>query len=273
MSTNQPGSTKGPWDIVEKPISVAGGILSITSSIVLLVISIQSQTSSWLPLILIFSTITFITAWLLIFPRIFIALKTLNPLQVSVLSLVFTGCVLFSGVYLSGVFDLDIGSPPKSYEELLKDGEQYLQQNEISRAIKAFSQAIQLNPNRSTAYAHRALALERMGDSVTAIADCEKSLHINPNGEFEHFNCGIVFTAVQAFDKAISSYTSILRVRPANGPVYYQLGRAYQLRNQQGDRDRAIANYHLCLELLGDNHEDYFSTECRKELDLLSTLP
>ena len=64
--------------------------------------------------------------------------------------------------------------------EALKQGFQYLENEEHDEAIKCFTAAIQISSGFIEAYLARAFAYDERGESDLAIADCSEVIRLNP---------------------------------------------------------------------------------------------
>ncbi len=93
-----------------------------------------------------------------------------------------------------------------SQGSLVKQGVQFLNQKDFSRAIMAFNQAVKQNPN-----------------------DPEP-----------HFILGEVYMRTNNIKGAIASFENVVRVQPDNGQAFYLLGLCYGLAGDQETAQKAI---------------------------------
>jgi len=164
-------------------------------------------------------------------------------------------------------------APEQAYQQHFEQGNIYLEQEELYRAIYEYTQAIELNPEFAEAYAQRALAIlleqeyNRTMDcgSKAAIHDAEKALALNPSidldrrlaraydfqGDCYHFNMD--------YEESIIYYTKALELDPNIGcrrpiDVYWEL--IYDSLTYH-EYDKAIEYCNKAIELnTGDN--DYY---------------
>lgn len=82
--------------------------------------------------------------------------------------------------------------PPRRQvvEDYKKSGNDYLKKKEYIKAIRMYSEAIQIDPDNPILYLNRATALMKrkyLGDSYEALRDCQKALKLDPKYVKAHF--------------------------------------------------------------------------------------
>ncbi len=173
-------------------------------------------------------------------------------------------------------------------ETLHDQGMQYSRQGKHAKAVVAFSQAIELDPdyakaynNRgvaymelgdyeqavadfdqaidlkfdplSLAYSNRGLAYAKMDDHERAIADLNQAIELDPDYARAYFNRGMVYEELGELEQAISDYSQSIAIDPrdviAAAKGYLNRGFVYA---KQGDYERAISDYSQAISLRPD---------------------
>ncbi len=115
------------------------------------------------------------------------------------------------------------------------------------KAISDFEKALQLKPQYTSVYIHRAIIWDKIGDYDRAISDDTKAIQINPLSKIAYKNRGNSFlrkfgegTNNRVYDKglvdqAIADFKRALKIDPNYTDAYHDLQIAYkmlQLLNQ-----------------------------------------
>jgi tetratricopeptide (TPR) repeat protein len=152
---------------------------------------------------------------------------------------------------------------PQTAEDYQARESEYLNTIDYDRAIKDFTQAINLNPNDAEAYNNRGNVYsnrdhdyaEKGDDFFRAIADYNQAIHLNPNYAEAYNNRGKTFANNKRYggmfilgftDLAIADYTQAISLNPNYAEAYKNRGDAYVF---QSDYDKAIADYETALQL------------------------
>jgi len=96
----------------------------------------------------------------------------------------------------------------------LERGNIYFNNKAYDMAITEYSEAIQLNPNFTTAYNNRGNAYYNKGDYDRAIADYTQAIRLNPNFAAMYFNRGDAYYKKMDYDRAIANYEATLKIDP-----------------------------------------------------------
>ncbi|MCP4666739.1 MAG: tetratricopeptide repeat protein [Deltaproteobacteria bacterium] len=139
-------------------------------------------------------------------------------------------------------------------EEWLKKGLTYLESRDHERAIKAFSKAIEANPQEATAYCNRAVAWFFLGDYAEAMADFNKALEINPHYTEALCNRGFIWTKKGDYGRAIRDYTKAIETDPSFAEAYTSRAVAWFF---SGKYTKAIADCNKALKIKPRNAEAY----------------
>ena len=121
---------------------------------------------------------------------------------------------------------------------------------DFSQATAHFERAIELNPNYATAHPwyglHCLLALGRFEDAIAAIKRAEK---IDPLSPVILTTLGIAYYLAHRYDQAIDQLQKTLEIEPNFYYAHWQLGQALEA---SGSRDAAIAEYKKARQLNED---------------------
>ncbi|MCD8031662.1 MAG: tetratricopeptide repeat protein [Bacteroides sp.] len=116
----------------------------------------------------------------------------------------------------------------KYYKEL---GKSLSAEGDKQEAIKAYTKAIELNPQYDTAYYNRGVVKSNLGNKKGAIEDYDKAIEINPHFAVYYNNRGIAKSAIGDFEGEIHDYHMAIRINPTYYNAYNNLGRAlYDLK-------------------------------------------
>ncbi len=119
--------------------------------------------------------------------------------------------------------------------------------NDISEAIRDYTQALKLRKEYVIAYFQRGLQYEIAADQehlaadyTLAIADFNDAIRLKPDSAQAYAQRGEVHVKQSDFDSAIADFDQAIKYAPNNASAYVQLASAYQ---QKGDNDGAIADF------------------------------
>lgn len=106
------------------------------------------------------------------------------------------------------------GVTVSDYDTAIMDGVSHLNLNKPEKAIKAFEQAIQIDPKRAGGYLGRANSLNTMGKHRQSITDYDKALEIDADLANAYVNRGVAYAQLGENDKAIADYEKALALEP-----------------------------------------------------------
>lgn len=127
---------------------------------------------------------------------------------------------------------------------------------QIERAIKAYSQAIELNPQDADAYNNRGVAYESNSDFNLAIQDFNMAKRLRPDYAIVYYNSGIVYGKKGMLDIAIQNYGTAIKLQPDYAEAYNNRANVY---SRQRKFDQAMADYKTAIQLRPDLAEIYYS--------------
>lgn len=95
-------------------------------------------------------------------------------------------------------------------------GNKHLQAKQFDEAIKAYTEAINLNPNDHVFFSNRSAAYLSKGDAANALSDAERCITLNGTWPKGYSRKGAALHALRRYDDAISSYEQGLGVAPSD---------------------------------------------------------
>ena len=140
--------------------------------------------------------------------------------------------------------------PPASALHWYDEGTEHLRNGAYYQASKALTQAIDLDGNYALAHARLAQAwteldyTDRAKDELLTATKLKERSPLSPRDAL--YVDAILATTTRQFGDAIQSYTDIAKLAPEEGPVYVDLGYAYE---NHGSTDKALENYLKAIEL------------------------
>ncbi|MSQ97223.1 MAG: tetratricopeptide repeat protein [Gemmataceae bacterium] len=143
-------------------------------------------------------------------------------------------------------------------EKLIRRGDVLLLKD-LPSALRAYSEAIQQEPDNALAHAGRGDALRLQGEHSDAIAAYSAALRIEPRSAIVLNNRGLVFHRKGEHDKALADFSAALRLEPRLAVAYVNRGVAYSAKNEL---EKAIDDYSEALRYDGKsalifNNRDY----------------
>lgn len=161
---------------------------------------------------------------------------------------------LFGVVLLSALLLIAPQSQAVSAEYWLGKGQAFYELKQYEKAIKAFSSAIDLDPNLAKAYAKRGDAYTYLGDYPLAIKDFNKAINLDPNESvylipLVHAYQQYTLTALNG-EPALEDYNRLIELNPKDPIAYSVRGDAY---TKLGQYNLAIEDYNKAIELNPNN--------------------
>ena len=119
----------------------------------------------------------------------------------------------------------------------------------VESAIKAYSDAIELNPHYSVAYTNRGVLYGYKDEYELAIKDFNMAIELNPNNFFAYNNLGNVYDKIGDPDRAIEDFTKAIEFKSDYAKAYNNRGDAYR---KKGEFDKALADLNTAISLKVD---------------------
>jgi serine/threonine-protein kinase len=122
---------------------------------------------------------------------------------------------------------------------------------DLEGALVACRKAIELDPDFAAAWFFLGPALRDKGDLQEALTAHRKAIQLDPDEALFHHGLGaLLCDELQDYDGAIRAFETAIRLDPANGTHYSNLGNVHRVR---GDLDAAIHAHRKSVELAPDN--------------------
>ena len=122
----------------------------------------------------------------------------------------------------------------------------YVDIGEYNRAIKDFNTAIELNPNDFFAYNNRGNTYSNIGNINNAIKDFNKAITLKPNYANAYNNRGNAYVRTEYFEKAIKDFNTAIKLDPDFPGAYNSRGAAY---HEKGNLEMAIEDFNTAIKL------------------------
>ncbi|MCU0982731.1 MAG: tetratricopeptide repeat protein, partial [Pirellulaceae bacterium] len=137
-------------------------------------------------------------------------------------------------------------SPAQRSETCYLRGRAHADKGELSQALAAYGEAIQLDPSWADYYGARGDAYARHGDLDLGIADFTAAIRLDPSDVEARINRGSVYVDKGELDKAATDFQEALRTNPLCGQDVVGLAERYRQGNQA---ERATAEYRKAMRL------------------------
>jgi len=125
-------------------------------------------------------------------------------------------------------------------------------------AIKAFSTAIELNPQFALAYRNRGIAhviaTGILDNYSHALNDFDKAIELNPQYADAYYSRGLVYGKFGNYQRALKDYTKAIELDPHYADAYNDRGVAYMMF---GNYQQALKDYNKAIELNPQSAEAY----------------
>jgi tetratricopeptide (TPR) repeat protein len=125
-------------------------------------------------------------------------------------------------------------------------------------AITSYDKALQLEPDRDSAWYNRGNALGDLGRYEEAIASYDKALQFKPDNDSAWYNRGIALGRLGRYEEAIASYEKALQFNSTKHEAFYNIARSYAL---QANTEAAIVNLNRAIALNPDKYRDMAKTD------------
>ena len=122
----------------------------------------------------------------------------------------------------------------------------YQKNEDYSKAIKHYSNAIELDPLLAIAYNNRGSAYDRKNKYDYAIADFSIAIMLKSDDATVYYNRGVTFYNKNAVEPALKDLNKAIELDPDYVDAYQQLGIAYA---KKGEFEHAIRAHNKAIEL------------------------
>jgi len=120
--------------------------------------------------------------------------------------------------------------------------------------IRAFNEAIELNPQNAKAYYYRGIAYGNLGDDQQEIINYDKAIELNPKYADAYGSRGMTYANLGNYQQAINDYSKVISLNPHDEKAYYYRGIAYE---KIGNHQRANEDFKYAAGLGFGEAQDY----------------
>ena len=136
---------------------------------------------------------------------------------------------------------------PNSVELLSDLGMAYALGNDLGKAETALKRAIDLAPKHHQTHNNLGGVYQKMQDFPKAKAAYTRAAEIKPDYKDALSNLGLLLMVEGDYDGAVSQFEETLQTRRPDAALHHNLADALYLRDQAGDRERALKHYTIFL--------------------------
>lgn len=140
-------------------------------------------------------------------------------------------------------------------QALYYQGLQLAKNGDLSGAIAAYEQAIQLHPNSYEYWFNRGLTLFHLEQFVEAIASYDQAIALKPDYYKAWYNRGGTLGQLGLYEEAIASFNQAATIQPDTPEVWSSKGWA---ELKLGQISEAIASYDQALALSPEDPENWY---------------
>ena len=137
-------------------------------------------------------------------------------------------------------------------------GGAYMHKKEYDKAFKDFTEAIKLNPTNN--YGLRGSAYNRIGEYDKAIGDLSRAIELNPDRANPYAYRGFAYNHKGEYDKAILDCNKAIKLDPKNNSAYVNRGIArLHLEEWESARSDLTTAKNMGMDIINVFHDDYAS--------------
>ena len=123
-------------------------------------------------------------------------------------------------------------------------GALYKALGQLDNSIKAYKEALRIDPSYADIYNNMGVALQAQGKLDDAIEVYSKALAIKPDSAEAYSNMGAALKEQGKLQEAIEAYAKSIAIQPNSAEIYYNTGNALQ---EKGEPQEAIDAYTKAL--------------------------
>lgn len=145
----------------------------------------------------------------------------------------------------------------QSYEEFCLQARKHLLAKEYAKAGKLYSEASEIDPEKSLPYVGQALTFRATKQYAEALEAAEKAIELDPVDEHDYAALVIRGTAYHALGKhdlADKDFKRAIELAPEQGSAHAGRGRVYL---DEGDEKQAMACFDKALKFNEEDHQTY----------------
>ena len=126
----------------------------------------------------------------------------------------------------------------------------------MRKVIRCYDEAIELNPNNSSAYSGLGYAYKVLENFKEALENLNKALQLDPNNYYAYANRGDINIVLGNTEQAIADFDKSIKINPNYDEVYYY--RAIYYYYFAKDNDKALNDLNKAIELNAKNDTYYY---------------
>lgn len=140
---------------------------------------------------------------------------------------------------------------PTSVASLYQRGLSYYNSQNYQAALKDYNTALSIDPKYYPAYLERGIVYDQLGKYQEAIADYKRAIQGNYQKHWAFNNIGIAYSNLGNYQAAIENYNRAISLNSRYAMAYNNRGVVYQ---QLGNINKASADYKKALQI-DPNHQ------------------
>ena len=144
--------------------------------------------------------------------------------------------------YYTNALQLNLQQPAVYYNL----GLVHYSKQEYDRAVDDFTKATRLKPDYAEAYNSRGVVYQINGDDDRAIKDCNKAIQLKSDYAEAYTNRGIAHKSKGEIDRAIEDYNKAIELKPDYAIAYVNRGNTY---HDKGDLDDALKDFNEAIKV------------------------
>lgn len=141
------------------------------------------------------------------------------------------------------------GGPGEPVPELLRLGEQALEEGRFEDAVRLYRRALKVEGDSARGHYGLGLALGRQGKLSEALVALQEAVRLNPSWPEARRDLGVAYVKLKRWPEADRTFRAYLKLRPGDPEGHYHLGLAL---GQQGRHQEAKAAFEEALRLKPD---------------------
>jgi tetratricopeptide (TPR) repeat protein len=120
------------------------------------------------------------------------------------------------------------------------------QRGQVEKAIAAYREAINVDPEHALAYCNLGIVLKAKGDLEAAVDAYNQAIRIKPDFAQAYYALGTALKTKGDLDGAIDAFNQAIRINPEYALAYYGLGIVFKAK---GDLDAAINAFNQAIRI------------------------
>jgi tetratricopeptide (TPR) repeat protein len=147
--------------------------------------------------------------------------------------------------FFNDAFQLDL-SPARAAAAYFGRAHAEIEKGRYDDAIRDFSEAIRLYPDRVEPYWDRGYAYQQKGNWENALRDYSEVLRRDQNAGQVYFNRGLIYLQRKEWTKAVADFSESIRCEPEQSYAYFDRGSALA---ELGELDGALASLDAAISM------------------------